>query len=288
VLVQGASVNDVVEMVAFDIFSVNDSVSAKDGGSFAGTVGFGAGIAGGVVFNEAGADVDFRVESDTITHALFVNGADGKIGIGESAPSEMLHIKDDTNDDAFGGLIIKSNNGTANVKYGWRGADGSDQLRLATGGNLALNIDSAGIITKPLQPAFLAHPSSTQSNIAVGSDITVLFATEIFDQNADFNTANYTFTAPVTGRYQFNIVYYLENIDTATGYYYIFFDTSNRNYFNIISPAFTADTSYLSLTLSMLVDMDASDTALCKIRQSHGTSQTDISGNSFFSGYLVA
>ena len=39
VLVQGASANDVVEMVAFDIFSVNDSVSAKDGGSFAGDIG---------------------------------------------------------------------------------------------------------------------------------------------------------------------------------------------------------------------------------------------------------
>jgi hypothetical protein len=38
VLVQGASANDVVEMVAFDIFSVGDTVSAKDGGSFAGNV----------------------------------------------------------------------------------------------------------------------------------------------------------------------------------------------------------------------------------------------------------
>jgi hypothetical protein len=33
VLVQGASANDVVEMVAFDIFSVGDTVSAKDGGN---------------------------------------------------------------------------------------------------------------------------------------------------------------------------------------------------------------------------------------------------------------
>ena len=38
VLVQGASANDVVEMVAFDIFSVGDTVSAKDGGNFAGNV----------------------------------------------------------------------------------------------------------------------------------------------------------------------------------------------------------------------------------------------------------
>jgi len=45
VLVQGASVNDVVEMVAFDVFSVNDSVSASDGGSFAGNIGMGGTLA---------------------------------------------------------------------------------------------------------------------------------------------------------------------------------------------------------------------------------------------------
>jgi len=38
VLVQGASADDVVEMVSFDVFSVNDSVSASAGGSFAGNV----------------------------------------------------------------------------------------------------------------------------------------------------------------------------------------------------------------------------------------------------------
>jgi hypothetical protein len=37
---------------------------------------------GGAVFNEGGADVDFRVESDTKTHALFVDGALGNVGIG--------------------------------------------------------------------------------------------------------------------------------------------------------------------------------------------------------------
>jgi hypothetical protein len=37
---------------------------------------------GGAVFNETGADVDFRVESDTVDHALFVQGSDGNVGIG--------------------------------------------------------------------------------------------------------------------------------------------------------------------------------------------------------------
>jgi hypothetical protein len=49
---------------------------------------------GGAVFNEAGADVDFRVESDTVTHALFVQGSDGAVGIGTDSPSSTskLHI----------------------------------------------------------------------------------------------------------------------------------------------------------------------------------------------------
>jgi len=38
VLVQGASVGDTVEMVVYDIFSVADAVSAKDGGTFSGTI----------------------------------------------------------------------------------------------------------------------------------------------------------------------------------------------------------------------------------------------------------
>ena len=38
VLVQGASADDVVEMVSFDIFSVADTVSAKDGGNFVGDI----------------------------------------------------------------------------------------------------------------------------------------------------------------------------------------------------------------------------------------------------------
>jgi hypothetical protein len=48
---------------------------------------------GGAVFNESGADVDFRVESDTNTHALFVQGSDGFVGIGETSPTHALTVK---------------------------------------------------------------------------------------------------------------------------------------------------------------------------------------------------
>jgi hypothetical protein len=49
-----------------------------------------------VVFNDAGADVDFRVESDTVENALFVDGATGNVGIGTESPAQTLHVKTST------------------------------------------------------------------------------------------------------------------------------------------------------------------------------------------------
>jgi hypothetical protein len=45
-----------------------------------------------LVFNNASKDIDFRVESDTITHALFVEGSSGNVGIGIALPDGALHV----------------------------------------------------------------------------------------------------------------------------------------------------------------------------------------------------
>jgi hypothetical protein len=45
-----------------------------------------------MVVNDPGNDYDFRVESDTNTHALFVQGSDGNVGIGTTAPTNNLEI----------------------------------------------------------------------------------------------------------------------------------------------------------------------------------------------------
>jgi len=46
----------------------------------------------GAVFNEDGVDADFRVESDTNTHALFVDAGNDQVGIGTSSPVSVLDV----------------------------------------------------------------------------------------------------------------------------------------------------------------------------------------------------
>ena len=42
---------------------------------------------GGFTFNDSGASVDFRAETNTLTHAVFVDGSADKIGFGTSSPT---------------------------------------------------------------------------------------------------------------------------------------------------------------------------------------------------------
>jgi hypothetical protein len=168
-------------------------------------------------------------------------------------------------------------------------AVGAKPLSFFTNATERMRIDASGRVTMPLQPAFQVRPASLQSNIAVDTAVTIVLGTEAFDVGSNF--ASNTFTAPVTGKYQFNVELRLDNIDTAAGYYHLNLITSNRTYFSIVDPGVLAsDPAYWSLGLSVLADMDASDTAYVVIYQAGGTAQTDINndaGNTIFSGYLA-
>jgi len=152
-----------------------------------------------------------------------------------------------------------------------------------------MKIDGAnGAVTKPLQPAFLAKLSSQQANIAINTIVTLLFATEVFDQNDDYDNSTYTFTAPVTGRYQLNVNVLVTSIDYDAGYYQVQLTTSNRIYYHTFDPDFGGkDYTYFNEDFSVLADMDASDTVKVNIYQSGGAAQTDIDAVSTFSGFLV-
>jgi hypothetical protein len=216
------------------------------------------------------------------------NGGANNLVVGTGSGSEGMSIYADSSSNSaifFADGTSGAATYTGQINY----QHASDAMTFHTnGGTENMRIDSIGAVTKPNQPAFLAKLSGNQTNItADGSHQTVQFDTEIFDQNADFNTSNYTFTAPVTGRYHLSTVIYSEALDTDANFSYITILTSNRNAFLILTPKFSADPSYWFFSGSLLMDMDASDTAIITYVQGTGAAQTDINATFYFSGYLV-
>ena len=143
--------------------------------------------------------------------------------------------------------------------------DSADDLVIGKGSALGTTAhivtDENGNVTKPLQPVFLVRPSSDQVELATG-DTTVAWGAEIFDVGSNF--ASNTFTAPVTGKYQFNVSLYLSFIDIDTTLFELYMEASNRKQrLMAMNPAkdFSADSNnFHSMNASTILDMDASDT----------------------------
>jgi hypothetical protein len=111
---------------------------------------------GAVVFNDAGADVDFRVEGDTDANLLFVDASTDRVGIGTTSPAAKIEVVGGTglvfvgrfrNGDATGannsGVDIlctssaTAGNRVAQILLDADGANssGSDYLAIAKTGN---------------------------------------------------------------------------------------------------------------------------------------------------------
>ena len=222
----------------------------------------------GYYLKSDGTDISWAAVSAGATAADDIGTGDAAVTIATSTGNITLDAQGNDTD-----IIFKGTDGSADTRF--LTLDGSEA------GTASFN----NHILAPNQSAFLATPSGTQSNFSVGSAVDVAFATEVFDQNADFSTPS--FTAPVTGRYFLATSVDLEAIDSASAYYSIQIITSNRNYITIFDPDFGQDAVYWTVSLSVLADMDASDTAKVVVTQANGTAQTDIIPTSHFSGHLV-
>jgi hypothetical protein len=105
------------------------------------TVTSSASLLGGAVFNENGADVDFRVEGDTEANLLFVDASTDRVGIGTSSPAFELHVGGSGQQD----LLIGSTDagGARLILDGDSNGDGSGgdfaEIMNTTGGDLSIN-----------------------------------------------------------------------------------------------------------------------------------------------------
>lgn len=165
------------------------------------------------------------------------------------------------------------------------GLDNSDDDSFVLAGSVALGttnvmrVSTAGEINKPLQPAFLAYLNTTVNNVTGDATVyTVIFDTEVYDQNADFNLGTSTFTAPVTGKYYFNFIGLIVGASSITGANGRIV-TSNATYNNTmyLSPQ---STNSCSVSMAVLADMDAADTTTFSVSTTDavGGKVSDISG----------
>ena len=163
-------------------------------------------------------------------------------------------------------------------------------------------------VSMPLQPCFLAKPTS---NVANGtgngtawkltgetdsSNVAVAW-TEVFDQGGNFldgsgsGSGNLTghFTAPLTGRYLLIASVRITSMAAATqDSMALSIVTSNFNFtLNNTGTNFTWG-DQKTWSTSAIVDMDASDTAYLRITVSGATKIGDCSAGSVFSGCLIA
>ena len=269
--------------------------------------GLGATQEGAITFNEGSADVDFRVESNGNANMLFIDGGNDQVGIGTNATNSYYAKNLVVSSSDEGGMtIVAENTGHQNYIMFADGTSGAERYRgyigyehngdimqMTSGGSskfivndsaIAMNIDSTGAVTKPLQPYFSVYPSSVQSNVSNSGYDTIAFGSETFDVGSNF--ASNTFTAPVTGKYHFSINMRLDSIDTSAAYYNIEIQTSNRSHAQLFSRHGT-DPNYSNFMMTVIADMDANDTVIIRIFQNGGTSQTDINTSTTWYGYLL-
>jgi len=265
----------------------------------------------------SGAFTSLGIDDNADAIAITIDSSEN-VGIGDTAPQSKVHINDGdtgiTTTDA-GGLLVERTGGTwiqllgsttdsqgvifsdstynvAAVRYEHNG----DYLHYSTAQNtsLKMKIDSTGAMTKPLQPCFFAYnntnvPNATGDNTLYGP---IIYTTEMYDQGADYNTANGTFTAPVNGRYFLQAA--LSTGTQTSSHTDGTFDliTSNKTVATYYDPGAmegSAFTGQCTISSSGVFDMDAGDTATTKIRIAGSTKNIDIStNNTWFSGVLVA
>lgn len=158
-----------------------------------------------------------------------------------------------------------------------------------------MNLDSTSIpfsSGRSQNVAFELRQNATISNITASSNYDVAFDTEVFDTASACSSG--VFTAPVSGRYQFNFALQLSNIDTASAYILAYILTTDSSYrFYINADQMVADFDNQTIQGSAIASMTSGQTAKIRLFISGGADQVDIIGgggttdSSFFMGTLL-
>ena len=164
---------------------------------------------------------------------------------------------------------------------------GSNSL-VGNGGGTGIAISANGEVTMAAQPAIFVRRGTAANNVTgAGTVYTMVFTTEIFDQNADYDATS-TFTAPITGRYHVDVYLDIASMTSSANAFLLDVVMSNRS-LSVNTLPMVANPARYAAMVSMLVDMDASDTLVVRLTVSGESGDiVDINSNTSLGIYLAA
>ena len=87
---------------------------------------------GSFTFNDSSASLDFRIETNTLTHAFFADGSADKIGFGTSSPTSALVTINQANSSGAVACLTLDQDDTDQEFIRFDGTSGSDQTKSIT------------------------------------------------------------------------------------------------------------------------------------------------------------
>ena len=166
--------------------------------------------------------------------------------------------------------------------------DISSYKLVGNGGSTGIAISANGEVTMAAQPAIFVRRGTAANNVTGnGTVYTMVFTTEIFDQNSDWDATS-TFTAPITGRYHVDVYVDLGGITAAADSTLLDVVMSNRSLSVNYGLTNGIATRYAGM-ISMLVDMDLDDELQVRLTVTGESGDVvDINSNTSLGIYLAA
>ncbi len=163
-----------------------------------------------------GASAFYQDQTESDTRYVNVSGdtMTGQLTV-DTATSANLNV----DSGVYGGIQFKVNGTNTGYVTSYTDGSGAESMYIGgadtvnlhtgtnhalTGGTTRLGIDASGRVTTPYQPVFMVIMTSAPT-VTGTSNSTLPFNSEIFDVGSNYNTSNYRFTAPVSGKYYMHL-----------------------------------------------------------------------------------
>ena len=162
-----------------------------------------------------------------------------------------------------------------------------------TNGTDAMNIDSNGVVTRPVIPAWRVTAKHDDRDSTGAKPVEWTTTTDNNDNRryllggvtqGGTDPANHEFTVPVTGLYQINVNMRVDEV--GGGYVYMLLQVNNSTVTDGYSIEGTPSGSYQTMNISEVYYLEANDRVQVQVGTNSDTSY-EIDGNSTISGALI-